>query len=579
MRGYLVQTMASLIDALCTKNDWEAVSLEPFHVSEKIDVIWRYTDYDKVVQIKSSKNPFTKNQIKTWCSELLSSTKADQYELLLVGNLTSTSINFNGVHNGVSIPSPIPLDLEVMLKTISYDLSVYCQQREIPLVQPSVWRILACSLIYQLEFVSVYGRWITRDSFDDLLKRWIFSLLPTIKEINPEMDLNLMIGDIKARSYQPIPWLQQLKVHDINGSGIGDLNFIDAIDKSNKLILIGKSGTGKTTLLRTVSAGLNSDSMHLSIWIPLRSFTLNLENTIKKFLGWNDLPNDKVIPTLEKLNITLFLDGLNEVSESERRHCVNEVTLLFSSYKGGLCLSFPSSDLTFYGFEYPVYEISNLTEDQIEKTVRNFFAAKGNPDLAEWFFQSVRGWDQEKRKDFDQLAQIPINLQFILELVESDKFEYAGLRDLYGQVIQKRLERTKRYDQKGQISVDVKTECLKKLAYQSFIDRKPLQLHKTYIRSIFESIFSISEMSLALEEIVRAGLLIEINDFLIEWPHPSFRDYLAGKMLFDLVEIGESIDPFPLENNDAVGAVAQATRLLTTQSQSLENRPKIFSAY
>lgn len=90
LRGYLVQTMSALLGAL-DDNAWEAVSLEPVHESEKVDVKWRYPDHIKVVQIKSSQNAFKQHQIKLWCKELTSSTQADQYELQLVGTIAAAT--------------------------------------------------------------------------------------------------------------------------------------------------------------------------------------------------------------------------------------------------------------------------------------------------------------------------------------------------------------------------------------------------------------------------------------------------------------------------------------------------------
>jgi hypothetical protein len=81
-----------------------------------------------------------------------------------------------------------------------------------------------------------------------------------------------------------------------------------------------------------------------------------------------------------------------------------------------------------------------------------------------------------------------------------------------------------------------------------------------------------------LEEIIRAGLLLEVNEFLVEWPHASFRDYLAGRRLFDLVETEQPIDTFPLEKLDGAAAAAHATKLATTQSRRLENRSTVFLA-
>ena len=85
-------------------------------------------------------------------------------------------------------------------------------------------------------------------------------------------------------------------------------------------------------------------------------------------------------------------------------------------------------------------------------------------------------------------------------------------------------------------------------------------------------------MDLALEEIIRVGLLLEVNEFLIEWPHASFRDYLAGRRLFELVDTDQPFDTYPLDKLGGAAAAAHATTLVTTQSRRLENRSKLFLA-
>ncbi|RLI53115.1 MAG: hypothetical protein DRP09_16500 [Candidatus Thorarchaeota archaeon] len=576
MRGYLVQTVASLLDALHTSNDWEAVSLEPLHESEKVDVKWRFPNGRvKVVQIKSSQNPFGEQKIKNWCTVLANSTEADQYELQLVGRLTSNSKPLQE-YEGVCILSPIPLDVERMLKEIAYDLSVYCEQRTIPIPKPLAAGILTKALILHLEIESISGKWINRENFDALLKRWIFTLIPEIKDIDSTADLDTIREAIK--SFQPEPWIQPLKLQKLENRSNSETGLLDVLDEDDKIALAGISGSGKTYAMRMAANKLNRSLSRLCFWIPLKSYIRNLDHTIKRALGWYDLPDDQVIPTLQKHQVVLLLDGLNEVIEEKRRQCTTEVQHLLDTYQGQLCISYPLSDYAYFGFDCPTYKISPLSKRQIEQAIKTFFSTGGEPSKATRFLQSVRRWDPGRQQDFDVLAQTPINLQFLLELAQANDFEYSSLRDLYGQVIQKRLGRIKRYDQRGQISVGIKTECLMNLAYRSIAEEHPLQMQRAFVQSAFSDCLEPSEMDLALEEIIRAGLLLEVNEFLVEWPHASFRDYLAGRRLFDLVETEQPIDTFPLEKLDGSAAAAHATKLATTQSRRLGNRSTVFLA-
>ena len=115
-------------------------------------------------------------------------------------------------------------------------------------------------------------------------------------------------------------------------------------------------------------------------------------------------------------------------------------------------------------------------------------------------------------------------------------------------------------------------------AYQAIVKDQPLQMQREFIHSVFLNCTGASrtEADTALEEVIRAGLLLEVNSFLIEWPHSSFRDYLAGRKLFNLVEADKTYDDFPLDKPNGVNSAAHATKLLTTQSRNLEKRANVF---
>ena len=396
-RGYLVQTMASLLDALRTRNDWESLFLEPTHDSEKVDVKWRFPNGRvKVVQIKSSQNPFSKKKIQNWCRDLATSTEANEYELQLVGRLTPSSESLQK-YEGVSIPTPIPLNVERMLKETAHDLSMYCEQQMIPIPKPSEASILTKVLIVHLEIesTSIYGRWINREDFD----QWILACIPESKDIDPTADL----GDIREslRAFQPESWVQPLMLQELEDHSNSELSLLNALDKNDRIAFVGISGSGKTYLMRITADELNRSLSRLCFWIPLRNYLHSLNHTIKRALGWYALHDDQVIPTLQKHQIILLLDGLNEVTEENRRVCINEIQHLLENYQGQLCVSYPLSDHTYFGFDCPTYKIAPLSKWQIEETIKSFFSAEGEPSKADWFLQSVRGWERDRQQDFD----------------------------------------------------------------------------------------------------------------------------------------------------------------------------------
>jgi hypothetical protein len=83
MRGFLVQTLIALLEALRDDPPWTSVTLEPDLDSEKVDILWAYRDgTTKAVQVKSSQNPFSKTKVEQWAADLQKWKGADRYELM-----------------------------------------------------------------------------------------------------------------------------------------------------------------------------------------------------------------------------------------------------------------------------------------------------------------------------------------------------------------------------------------------------------------------------------------------------------------------------------------------------------------
>jgi hypothetical protein len=98
IRGYLVQTLVALLYALDADNDWISVTLEPNHLSKKIDIFWQYKDRTKAVQVKSSENQISKADAEHWAEEFQAARAvADKLELVLVGPCSQGVLDLGNV--------------------------------------------------------------------------------------------------------------------------------------------------------------------------------------------------------------------------------------------------------------------------------------------------------------------------------------------------------------------------------------------------------------------------------------------------------------------------------------------------
>jgi len=173
IRGFLVQTLIALLEALKDAPPWTSVTLEPDLASDKVDILWAYRDGStKAVQVKSSQNPFSKTEVERWAADLQKSKGADRYELLLVGPTTPAVAKLGQV-GAVLVPTPKNLDLAQFKSDAAHQLHALLPKLGLPPRTAEQLDDLVALLIENLASGSVDHRTLSRDGLAELLRRWI----------------------------------------------------------------------------------------------------------------------------------------------------------------------------------------------------------------------------------------------------------------------------------------------------------------------------------------------------------------------------------------------------------------------
>jgi len=357
-----------------------------------------------------------------------------------------------------------------------------------------------------------------------------------------------------------------------------------AKDKTKRFAIVGKSGCGKSVAMKAFMHSLSSrdDNAVPCIYVPLGNYAQNLASTVKSNIGWQDIPDDKVLIELGNLGATILLDALNEVPGAQRDQCRNEIKTLMTSYQGGIVVSFPLVDRAHFDFECPVYEILPMEEEQIKYIVVAYFENQEKKNKAEWFLDKFAP-NGRFSSEFLQWVELPLNLQFMLELGSDAQFDARSIRDIYGQVVDLRFNQLLRQEKKGKFPIDVMKECLADLAILSLVDDYGVRMPKSFVKKTFSRKLSTVETSEILNEIIRSGLLNEIGEH-VQWFHASLRDYMAGYSLCTLAGANSTLDDFSIEEPHWNGAVAYAIGLSTTPTESqnlddLRKRSNIFNEF
>jgi hypothetical protein len=227
-----------------------------------------------------------------------------------------------------------------------------------------------CELPHSLRNVQ-WGKYFESDGYEKIVKALNQRAEQLKRKGTDQTSLKLPFA---SQSFQLESWLCPLHIQkaDENPFNSEVRNLLSILNENQKIILVGNSGSGKTVALKMACNELNESAKHICCLIPLKSYSKNLGYTIKENLGWHNVQDDQVISILEQHNVTLLLDGLNEVTVKDQEDCIKDIQVLLDHYQHQICVSYPVSDRRYFGFEYPTYTMSPLKEAEIKQTIKIF---------------------------------------------------------------------------------------------------------------------------------------------------------------------------------------------------------------
>jgi len=130
IRGFVVQTLCCITDALDPLASWDEVRFEPDDGSEKIDIIWRMGTRTRITQVKSSQNPLQFHQVKRWVEEL-EAVEADERELMLVGPLGYQVARHKELTSSVQVPHPRELNERFLNGYCAFALHAFVERGQL----------------------------------------------------------------------------------------------------------------------------------------------------------------------------------------------------------------------------------------------------------------------------------------------------------------------------------------------------------------------------------------------------------------------------------------------------------------
>ncbi|CAD0220127.1 MULTISPECIES: hypothetical protein [Planktothrix] len=179
IRGYLVQTLIALFEAMSDK-EWVSIRLEPGGDEEKADLIFYLSDNRKrAIQVKSTAKSFQKAEIERYASALENSVAADEYRLILVGNLGSrVTLEEISKIGKVIVPEPVPQIPRILVAAAAHHLEDWLIQYGYSAIPALARELLIRTLTNSLEEISTGPESQKRDEFKTKLEKWVLSAYP-----------------------------------------------------------------------------------------------------------------------------------------------------------------------------------------------------------------------------------------------------------------------------------------------------------------------------------------------------------------------------------------------------------------
>lgn len=199
IRGFAIQTLICLLDALAVDAEWVAVTIEPDSTNDKVDLLWEYKGRKKAVQVKSSKNPIGKADVSIWCKDLKASREADSYELRLAGPVYAGVLN-GADFDGVIVPTPTSIVLFDLTEQAITKLDRYLVDSGIESVPLAVRTSLVDICAAKLIIGSSTGTRVERDAFNGWLLHWIATAYPEALAARLSANCEVLWGSLDIMS-------------------------------------------------------------------------------------------------------------------------------------------------------------------------------------------------------------------------------------------------------------------------------------------------------------------------------------------------------------------------------------------